>query len=62
MNFWCLAIFLLKKYGNLYENKGTYMYEQAKGLDFSEIINMRDGMEVAISAGYTSTRMQFSLT
>jgi hypothetical protein len=41
---------------------GTYMYEQAKGLDFSEIINMRDGMEVAISACYTSARMQFSLT
>jgi hypothetical protein len=42
--------------------RAHYMYEQAKGLDFSEIINVRDGMEVAISAGYTSTRMQFSLT
>jgi hypothetical protein len=38
------------------------MYEQAKGLDFSEIINVRDGIEVAIGAGYTNTRMQFSFT
>jgi hypothetical protein len=42
--------------------RAHYMYEQAKGLDFSEITNVRDGIEVAIGAGYTNMRMQFSLT
>jgi hypothetical protein len=28
--------------------RAHYMYKQAKGLDFSEIINVRDGIEVTI--------------